>query len=289
MHGTGDAQQLGRKLGFERVRTRRISRTAVIAALLVAAAVVAERRASSAAECPGPARPIETDRPDVTNSSLVVPFGSLQVENGVNWAVHEAVRVLDGSETRLRVGAFRCGELLIDLPNYTKPLDGSSSDVSQIVISAKRQLFIRSPSFSLSMAAGIGVPDRRIRIVERGYTPYVQFPWSRSIAEEWSVNGMVTVTWSTVAKSILEPTLVIEREFGRRGDLFAEYIGEYTSQDRASHVIDGGGGWHVTSTQQLDFHVGLGLTRNAPRHYVGVGYSLRVDGLFGRRDRKESL
>jgi hypothetical protein len=124
MHGTGDAQQLGRTLGFERV----------------------------------------------TNSSLVVPFGSLQVENGVNWAVHAAVRVLDGSETRLRVGAFRCGELLIDLPNYVKPLDGSPPDVLQIVISAKRQLFIRSPSFSLSMAAGIGVPDRRIRIVERGYT-----------------------------------------------------------------------------------------------------------------------
>jgi hypothetical protein len=53
----------------------------------------------------------------------------------------------------------------------------------------------------------VGVPDRRIRVAERGYTPYVQFPWSQSIAEDWSVNGMVTVTWSTVAKTIFEPTL----------------------------------------------------------------------------------
>jgi hypothetical protein len=42
---------------------------------------------------------------------------------------------------------------------------------------------------------------------------------------------MMTVTWSTVAKPILEPTLVLEREFGR-GDLFAEHIGDYTGQAR---------------------------------------------------------
>jgi hypothetical protein len=155
------------------------------------------------------------------------------------------------------------------------------------VVSAKRQLFVQSPSFSVSVAAGVGVPSRGMSVADRGYHPYLQFPWSRSIAEDWSVNGMVTVTWSTVAKSILEPTLVIEHEFGR-GDLFAEYIGDYTGHHRASQVIDGGGGWHFTSTQQLDFHVGIGLTRSSVHHYVGVGYSLRVDGLFGRHHGGES-
>ena len=37
-----------------------------------------------AGECPTSASEIATDRPDVTNSSLVVPVGSLQGENGIN-------------------------------------------------------------------------------------------------------------------------------------------------------------------------------------------------------------
>jgi hypothetical protein len=259
---------------------------ATATAFLAAVLVIGWPQSLAAADCPGRDDAIETDRPDVTNSSLVVPRGSVQVENGVNWAVHQAVQMLDGSETRVRVGAFRCGELLVDVPNYTRSVTGSSSsEFSEVVISAKRQLFVASPSFSLSVTAGLGLPGLGITAAHRGYTPYIQVPWSHSIAEDWSVNGMVTVTWSTVAKPAYEPTLVIEREVGGRGNLFAEYIGGYTSQASASQILDGGGGWRMTSKQILDFHIGIGLTRNSPRHYIGVGYSLRVDGLLPSRDR----
>ena len=42
--------------------------------------------------CPTAKDEIATDRPDVTNSSLVVPMGSFQSENGVNF------RGLDGGQ-----------------------------------------------------------------------------------------------------------------------------------------------------------------------------------------------
>jgi hypothetical protein len=41
-----------------------------------------------------------------------------------------------------------------------------------------------------------------------------------------------------------------------------------------------GGGWRFTRTQQVDFHVGVGLTAAAPVYFVGVGYSIRFDELF---------
>jgi hypothetical protein len=44
---------------------------------------VADARAEGES-CPTPKDEIATDRPDVTNSSLVVPFGSFQSENGIN-------------------------------------------------------------------------------------------------------------------------------------------------------------------------------------------------------------
>jgi hypothetical protein len=51
------------------------------ASLALAASAVP---AIAAAECTQSTAPIETDRPDITNSSVVVPVGSFQSENGVN-------------------------------------------------------------------------------------------------------------------------------------------------------------------------------------------------------------
>jgi hypothetical protein len=38
--------------------------------------------------------------------------------------------------------------------------------------------------------------------------------------------------------------------------------------------------FHLTRTQQIDFHFAVGLNHNSPNYIVGLGYSFRVDGLF---------
>jgi hypothetical protein len=253
-----------------------------IVALAGAAAFLGQPQRLAASECSDRTHPLEADRPDVTNSSLVVPRDSVQFENGVNWAVYRAAQLFDGPETRVRVGLFHCGEFLFDVPNYLRSRDGATTSFSAPVISVKRQLFIDSPTFSLSAAAGVGVPSRALGSADRGYAPYVQFPWSRSLDNEWSINGMATVAWSTGAKTQFESTLTIEHDFNNRSDLFIEYVVDYTKQDRSSQVVDAGGGWHLTPTQQVDFHVGAGLTSAAPHHYVGIGYSFRFDGVLTR-------
>jgi hypothetical protein len=263
-----------------------VRRSAVLITLLAGALLIGLPRASTAADCPGRDDGIATDRPSVTNSSLVVPFGSVQAENGANWAAYRTAQTFDASESRIRVGAFRCGELLVDVPNYIRSFGGvSSSDFSGIVFSAKRQLFARSTSFSMALITGLGVPGLGASTADRGYTPYIQFPWSRSIADGWSVNGMMTARWSTVTHTTLEPTLGIGRQIGRRAAAFVEYVVDYTSRNAATPIIDGGGSWQLTPKQQADFHIGVGLASASPRHYVGVGYSLRIDGILARDNR----
>jgi hypothetical protein len=51
---------------------------------------------------------------------------------------------------------------------------------------------------------------------------------------------------------------------------------------RPSQVLDAGGSWRVTRLQQIDFHVGFGLNSSSPDHFFGVGYSFRLDGVFGK-------
>ena len=50
---------------------------------------------------------IVTDRPDITESSIVVPPGTLQGENGVTWTGDHGRRTLDLSESLLRLGVGR--------------------------------------------------------------------------------------------------------------------------------------------------------------------------------------
>ena len=74
--------------------------------------------ACKAAECTQPDTPIETDRPDFTNSSIVVPVGSLQNENGIDTSRDRGADILNGTNSRCRLGIAPCLEVLVDLPNY---------------------------------------------------------------------------------------------------------------------------------------------------------------------------
>ena len=80
-----------------------------------------------AESCPSAKDEIATDRPDTTNSSLVVPEGSLQNENGVNVSARDGGRTIDGTNSRLRLGVAPCLELLVDLPNYVANIHGVGS------------------------------------------------------------------------------------------------------------------------------------------------------------------
>src|SRR6516225_9870976 len=78
--------------------------------------------ATAAAECTTTSAPIETDRPDITNSSVVVPVGSFQSENGVNISDREGAQIFDGTNSRLRLGIATCLEVLLDVPTYVAPV-----------------------------------------------------------------------------------------------------------------------------------------------------------------------
>jgi len=62
--------------------------------------------------------PMETDRPDFTESSIVVPPGSLQFENGFTYEMGDgAQRTSTYPETLLRVGLTKRVEARVGLPN----------------------------------------------------------------------------------------------------------------------------------------------------------------------------
>jgi hypothetical protein len=83
---------------------RQAPRPPGFALLIAIASWIASSMACAEEACPDSSQDIAPDRPSVSNSSVVVPIGSLEFENGVNWTVHRGQDALDGPNPRLRAG-----------------------------------------------------------------------------------------------------------------------------------------------------------------------------------------
>jgi hypothetical protein len=243
--------------------------------------------------CPTTKDEISTDRPDVTNSSLVVPVGSLQIENGVNFSVRDGGRIVDGTNTRLRAGIANCLEFLVDVPTYFANVRGPDrSGFSDVAPALKWQISPIPGKVDLSAVFGVALPSGSASIAGRGAQPYLQFPWSWELRSGWGLSGMFTEfirPSDPTSKLITETTFVIEKKMTERTSLFVEYVGDYPVNGSPAQLLNSGGLYRLTPNQQLDFHVALGLNHNAPNYIVGVGYSVRFDELFPVKRSRASI
>ena len=105
---------------------------------------------------------ITTDRPSVTESSVVVPRGALQIENGLQATDNAGQWTLDLPESFLRYGLLENTELRLAVPDYftNLPVGGSSvSGFGDMAVGVKQQLGPLG-GFNLSVIPFVGLPDR---------------------------------------------------------------------------------------------------------------------------------
>ena len=237
--------------------------------------------------CPSIKDEIITDRPDVTNSSVVIPAGSLQIENGVNLSARDGDRVIDGTNTRLRFGMANCLEFLVDTPTYFANVGNpQNSGFSDAAPALKWQISPVPGKVDLSAVFGVALPTGSAGIAGPGAQPYLQFPWSWELRSGWGLSGMFTEFFrpsDPTSKRVTETTFAIEKQVTERVSLFVEYVGDYPASGSPALLLNSGGLYRLAPNQQLDFHVALGLNHNAPSYIVGVGYSVRFDELFSAR------
>jgi hypothetical protein len=252
-------------------------------AVLLLAALGAISRAQSPSSTAAPE--IVTDRPDVTESSVVVPKGSLQLENGITWTSDHGANTIDLSETLMRFGVSARTEIRIVVPNYLGGL--SSPDIASgfgdIALGMKQQLGPLPGGFDLSVIAALSLPTGADRVSSHGFDPFVKLPWSKDLKAGWSIGGMQSIFWNTEdGKRNLtgEQTFYIEKELMKAWDAFAEYAGDFAQWGGSKQIAHLGTAYRITPRQQVDFHYGFGLSHAAPRQFFAVGYSFRIDKVW---------
>ncbi len=229
--------------------------------------------------------PIATDRPAVTNSSVVVPAGSLQAENGFLETSSQGQAVLGGPESLVRFGVAKRTELRFTVPDYFYDLTlggGPGSGFGDFAFGVKEQLGPTVGKFDVSAILFLSFPTGANAVSSGGYDPGLQLPWSRALSANWTAAGMLSVYWPTQGRSrnlTGESTFLFDRQFTKPWDAFVEYAGDFPEVGGPRHLLHFGTALKITKQQQIDFHVGVGLSSAAVDHLVGIGYSFRFQAI----------
>jgi len=231
---------------------------------------------------------IVTDRPDVTESAVVVPQGSLQAENGITWTFNGSNNTVATCQSLLRFGLTGNTELRLATPGYQSSVwgTGEASGFSDVSIGIKQQLVPQSSGFELSVILAASLPTGSASQTSHRVDPFVKFPWSHELGHGWSIGGMASLFWPTEQgrKNLTwEPTFVLEREIIKSIDVFAEYAGDYSQNRTSRQIVHFGTSYRITARSQIDVHFGFGVSSGAPKQFFAVGYSFRLDHLWARR------
>jgi hypothetical protein len=221
--------------------------------------------------------PIATDRPAVTDSSVVVPAGSIQAENGFTETDSFGQQTLDGPETLLRVGIASKTELRLIAPDYFGQ-PGTSSGFGDFAVGIKQQLGPTPGGFDVSLVVALSMPTGARAFSSHGYDPFVQLPWSHSVSSNWTAAGMFSVYSPTEQGShnvTGEATFLMDRQLANAWDAFVEYAGDFPQRGGPRHLLHIGTAYKTTPHQQIDLHAGFGLSSSTVDHFIGVGYSFR--------------
>jgi hypothetical protein len=224
----------------------------------------------------GQQSPIATDRPAVTDSSIVVPSGSLQVENGLQITFASGERTFDGPESLVVYGLTDATELRLTVPDYVNAASGSG--LGDMALGVKQQIGHSSSGFDVSLVVSLTFPSGARAVSSHGYDPNLQLPWSRKLSENWTAAGMLSIYWLTQSGTrnlTGESTFLFDRQLTGAWDAFVEYAGDFPERGGPRHLLHVGTAYKLGPLQQLDLHAGAGLSRAAVDHFIGVGYSFR--------------
>ncbi len=226
-----------------------------------------------------PVAPITTDRPDFTESAVVVPGRMLQFESGITAAWRPSLRAISGPEALLRQGLGGRWELRLGFPDYNleRASGRDRTGFGASLAGIKVQLGpLRGTDAAIILQAAL--PTGASRFAGSAVDPEARLCLARQLSEKWSLSGMLHLQSATIdgRRHVgLLGTLSLSRGLTDRLSAFAEYVGPLTHLGDPERYFHAGLAYRLNADTQLDLHGGLGLSSAAADRFVGVGYSVR--------------
>jgi len=230
-----------------------------------------------------------TDRPDLTESSSVVPHKSLQLEAGFTFASSEEgtvkVSEIGYADALLRYGLMERMELRLGIGfagvDMKDSGGGSGTEKLLGITPIKPGLKISIADEKgwmpeLALLTHLHIPFKNSEITQTNISPDISLAASHTFSSRVSLGYNIGVVWFG---DELHPngTYSVAAGFGvaEKIGAFIETFGRF-SNDVFTNTIDGGFTFLVLHNLQLDISGGIGLTDSAADYYIGAGFSFRL-------------
>lgn len=221
------------------------------------------------------------DRPDFTESALVVPRSAFQIEGGMTWVRWDSeTSTFQAAELGLRFGVHERFELRLAVPNYFRESAAGATiaGATDALVGFKVQAGPLAGKTDLAVIMQFSLPVGSSELTSERVDPQMKVPFSHPLGGPWSLNGQASLFFPSVDDTrdcVFEPTLSIARDLTARSGAFLEYIGEFSRLSQDYSVLHAGYTYQPLPRLQLDVHAAVGIGDAAPDFFLGVGFVWR--------------
>ncbi len=237
-----------------------------------------------------------TDRPDQTESSVVVPPGYVQIETGWSLSRNQEGGIRTNTHafpgTLFRIGALDRMELRLD---YNGSLWEQTQEAGQSTnLSGSGDMGIGAKLYfweeqgwvpEAALLATVSLPVGKDQLSSGRADPSFRVSLSHTLSDRFSFGYNLGATWESTLEgtsdrdtlSLFNYTAVLGMGLSDRAGLFAEVFGDipFNAKGGPRHSFDGGLTYLIRDNLQIDGAAGVGLSDSADDWFVGLGITAR--------------
>jgi hypothetical protein len=225
--------------------------------------------------------PIETDRPDQTETPAIVPKGMFQMENGFSF--EKAARNSESfvvPSSLLKYGFNGKFEFRLIAEFSTDQTNGTTiSGLSPILVGFKVAICEEKGILpKTSLIGHLSIPDLASdKLKATFYAPMFRFTMQHTLTDKINLGYNLGAEWDGETP---EPTFIYTLTSGfslsEKMGCYAEVYGFAPQKDKADHRFDAGFTYLLSNNFMIDASGGFGITENAPDYFTALGFSFRI-------------
>ena len=225
--------------------------------------------------------PIQADRPDQTETPSIVPKGMFQVEMGFTFQKNEENSTSNSLPSVLwKYGVNENFELRLITEFLSEKInDEKSSGFTPVLIGFKVKLCEEKGIIPKTSFIGhIGLPNAASSRYKTDFVaPEFRFTMQHTLSDKLSLGYNLGCEWDGMTpETTFVYTLTTGYSINKKVGCYAELFGFAPEKDKANHNFDGGITYLINNNFMVDLSSGIGITENAPDHYIAFGFSFRI-------------
>jgi hypothetical protein len=225
--------------------------------------------------------PIQTDRPDQTETPSIVPKGMFQVETGFSFQKNKQNNNTNTLPSTLwKYGVNENFELRLITEFISEKIeDRTFSGLNPILIGCKIKISDEKGIFPKTSFIGhVLLPNMAsTKFKSEYFAPEFRFVMQHTLSKKMTFSYNLGAEWDGITpEATFIYTITTGYSFTDKLGSYIEFFGFAPEKDKANHSFDGGLTYLINNNFMLDLSSGIGITDNAPDHYVALGFSFRI-------------